>query len=257
MNMSVRGAVAATLLAGTALAATPAFADEADAPAEITISGNVALVSDYRFRGVSQTDGKMAIQGGITVTHESGLYISAWSSSISENSLAGYGSQELDLIAGWSGEVTSGVTVDAGLLYYVYPGGTSAFDTDFFEPYASVAGSFGPAKLKVGVSYAWKQSSLPSFTTGAKHDNLYLYSNLDVAIPNTPVTISGHIGYTDGVLAPSYYRTADKTGIDYSIGASATVYGPLSVGVSYIGVSGPSINNSTDDAVVGTLTASF
>ena len=110
--------------------------------------------------------------------------------------------------------------------------------------------------MKVGVSYAWKQNALPS-VAGTKHDNLYVYGNLDVAIPNTPVTVSGHIGYTDGVLAPCYYCTGDKTGIDYSVGASATVYGPLSVGVSYIGVSGPSINNYTDDAVVGTLTASF
>ncbi|SFG04820.1 conserved hypothetical protein [Novosphingobium sp. CF614] len=257
MLMSVRGAIAATLLAGTALAATPAFADEAEAPAEITVTGNVALTTDYRFRGVSQSGGKLAIQGGITVSHASGFYISTWSSSISENSLPGYGDQELDVFGGWTGEVSPGITVDAGLLYYVYPGGTSDFDTDFFEPYASVSGAVGPAKLKVGVAYGWKQTSLPAFETGAKHDNLYLYSNLDIAIPNTPITVSGHIGYTDGVLAPSYYSTGDKTGVDYSIGASATVYGPLSVGVSYIGVSGPSTNNYTDDAVVGTLTASF
>lgn len=257
MTMSVRGAIAATLLAGTALAATPAFADEADAPSAITVSGNVALTTDYRFRGVSQSDGKFAIQGGITVSHESGVYVSAWSSSISEDSLPGYGSQELDLIAGWTGEVASGLTVDAGLLYYVYPSGTTTFKTDFFEPYASVSGAVGPAKVKVGLAYAWEQKSLPTIVTGAKHDNLYVYGNVDVAIPNTPVTVSGHIGYTDGVLAPCYYCTGDETGVDYSIGASATVLGPLSVGVSYIGVSGPSVGDYTDDSVVGTLTATF
>ena len=120
MNMSVRGALAATLLAGTALAATPAFADEADAPAEITISGNVALTTDYRFRGVSLSGGDPAIQGGITVTHETGLYVGTWSSSIRGGDY--YGEQELDLFGGWSGEVTSGLTLDAGLLIYVYPG---------------------------------------------------------------------------------------------------------------------------------------
>ncbi|MFD2578275.1 TorF family putative porin [Novosphingobium colocasiae] len=246
MTISIRGAIAATLLAGSALAAAPAFADEAPA-SPVTITGNVSLVTDYRFRGISQSAGKMAVQGGITATHSSGFYVGTWSSSISEGSLPGYGSQELDLFAGWSGEVTPGVTLDAGLLYYVYPGGTDAFDTDFFEPWASIKGTVGPATIKVGANYAWKQSSLPNAFDGSKDDNLYVYGNVDIAIPSTPVTVSGHIGYTNGVLAPCYYCTGDKTGVDYSIGASATVFGPLSVGVSYIGVSGPSFNNYSDD----------
>ncbi|HKT85446.1 MAG TPA: TorF family putative porin [Novosphingobium sp.] len=246
MLTSVRGIFAATLFAGAALAATPAFADEADAPADITVTGNVSLVSDYRFRGVSQSNGDLALQGGITVTHASGFYAGGWSSSISDEQF-GIGDQELDLFGGWSGEVTSGLTLDAGLLYYVYPGAPKGVNSDFFEPYASVSGQVGPAKLKVGVAYAWDQAAL------ADQDNLYVYSNLDIAVPNTPVTLSGHVGYTDGFLAIS----ADGNTFDWSVGASATVFGPLSVGVSYIGVGGPSIDKRTDDAVVGTLTASF
>ncbi|WP_067737868.1 TorF family putative porin [Novosphingobium naphthalenivorans] len=257
MNMSVRGAIAATLLAGTALAATPAFADEADAPAEITISGNVALTTDYRFRGVSLSGGDPAIQGGITVTHETGLYVGTWSSSIRGGDY--YGEQELDLFGGWSGEVTPGLTLDAGLLIYVYPGNEprdlvtgDKIHANYWEPYASLSGDIGPVSAKIGVAYAWDQKSL------GNQDNLYLYSNLDVAVPNTPVTVSAHVGYTDGVLAPEYLNGLnDQTGWDWSIGASATVYGPLSVGVSYIGVTGPSVNGFTDDTVVGTLTASF
>lgn len=245
MTMSVRGAIAATLLAGTAFAATPAFADEAEAPSAITISGNVALTSDYRFRGISQADAKPAIQGGLTVTHESGFYASVWSSSIEFGGSNAAGSQEIDLIGGWSGEVTSGLTLDAGLLYYVYPGAN--FTSDFFEPYAAVSGSVGPAKLKVGVSYAWDQAAL------ADKDNLYVYSNLDVAIPSTPLTVSAHVGYTDGFLATS----ADRSTIDWSIGASTSLVGPLSLGVSYIGMGGPKVKDFTDDAVVATLTATF
>lgn len=246
MLTSVRGAFAATLLAGTALAATPAFADEAAAPAEITVSGNVALVSDYRFRGLSLSGGDMAIQGGITVTHQSGFYVGTWSSSI-DDADTGFGDQELDVFGGWSGEVTSGVTLDAGLLYYVYPGAVSGFNSDYFEPYASVSGEVGPAKLKVGVAYAWDQAAL------GDEDNLYVYSNVDVAIPNTPVTLSGHVGYVDGVQAIS----ADGNTFDWSVGASATVFGPLSVGVSYVGVGGPKVEDFSDDTVVATLTATF
>lgn len=254
MLLSVRGAIGATLLAGTALSAAPAFAQDAEAPKEITVTGSAAVTSDYRFRGVSQSGGDVAIQGGITVSHASGFYVGTWGSSIDLGSL--YGSTELDLFGGWTGALTSGLTTDVGVLYYAYPNGTGG-DSEFFEPYASVTGQVGPGKLKVGATYAWKQSALPNFAGNRKSDNLYLYGNLDVAIPSTPLTVSGHLGYTDGALAPSYYSTSDRTGLDWSIGASATVYGPLSLSVSYVGVTGPSVDGYTDDTVVATLTASF
>lgn len=246
MLTSVRGVLAATLLAGTALAATPAFADEADAPADITVSGNVALTSDYRFRGISQTDGNPAIQGGITVTHASGFYVGGWASSIEFGGTNVLGGQEIDAFGGWSGEVVPGLTVDAGLLYYIYPG-ANGFDSDYFEPYASVSGDLGPAKIKVGAAYAWEQNAL------GDEDNLYVYSNVDIGVPNTPLTVSGHIGYVDGVQAIS----ADGDTFDWSVGASASLFGPLSVSVSYVGMGGPSINDFSDDTVVATLTASF
>ena len=63
------------------MSSAPAFAQE-EAEGPVTVSGSVALVSDYRFRGVSQTDKGMAIQGGITATHESGAYVGAWGSNL-------------------------------------------------------------------------------------------------------------------------------------------------------------------------------
>lgn len=262
MLTSVRSLMAASMLAGCVLAATPAFADEAAAatspPPAFTVTGNVSLVTDYRFRGVSLSGGDPAIQGGITVTHESGFYVGAWSSSLAHTPV--YGDQELDLFGGWSGEVASGLTLDAGLLYYVYPSGHVG-DANYWEPYASISGSLGPAKLKVGVAYDWKQKGLLD-NAGNHDDNLYIYTNLDVGVPGTPLTVSGHLGYTDGVLSPCYYCTGtptfnDRTGWDWSLGASATVLGPISLGVSYVGVSGTSVDGYTDDTIVGTLTASF
>jgi uncharacterized protein (TIGR02001 family) len=263
MSTSIRGLFAATLLAGSALAATPALAqdDSTSAPKEITVTGSVALTSDYRFRGVSLSGGDPAIQGGITVSHKSGFYVGVWSSSLQDGDsvdLNGdgkfgtvYGEQELDAFGGWTGEVTSGLTLDVGLLEYIYPSGHEG-KANYFEPYASIAGTMGPAKVKVGVAYAWDQKSLGS------EDNLYVYGNVDIGIPHTPLTVSGHLGYTDGVLAPPFLAgTSDDSGFDYSIGASATIYGPLSLSVSYIGVDGPSIDSFTDDTVVATLTATF
>jgi uncharacterized protein (TIGR02001 family) len=256
MLTSIRSLLAATVLAGCALAATPALADDAPAAEstpEFTVTGNVAVVSDYRFRGVSQSAGDPAIQGGITLNHKSGLYVGTWSSSINFSNVAAdplFGNQELDIFGGWTGSVSSNLTLDAGLLYYAYPGGHVG-KAEFFEPYASLSTTLGPAKLKVGANYAWSQDAI------FNDDNLYVYTNVDIGIPNTPVTISGHLGYQDGPLAADFWSSPDETTWDYSIGASATILGPLSIGVAYIGNGSPSIDGLTDDTVVGTLSASF
>ncbi|HEX7710096.1 MAG TPA: TorF family putative porin [Sphingomonadaceae bacterium] len=256
MLTSVRSLLAATILAGCAFAATPALADDAapaDPTPEFTVTGNVALVTDYRFRGVSQSAGDPAIQGGLTLNHKSGLYVGAWSSSINFANVgadATFGNQELDLFGGWTGSLTNNLTLDAGLLYYAYPGGHVG-KAEFFEPYASLSTTVGPAKLKVGANYAWSQDAIYN------DDNLYLYTNVDIGIPNTPVTVSGHLGYQDGPLAADFWSSPDETTWDWSIGASATVLGHLSLGVAYVGNGSPAIDGLTDDAVVGTLSASF
>ncbi|MEQ8742098.1 TorF family putative porin [Parasphingorhabdus sp.] len=242
--------LSAILLASTA---APAFAqdEEAESTSSITISGNAAVASDYRFRGVSLSGGDIAIQGGIDISHESGFYIGTWGSSL-EGKINPYGGVELDVYGGWSGEVTSGVTVDVGLLYYLYPNGVKGVDLDYFEPYASVAATIGPVEATVGVAWAPKQDSL------GNDDNLYLYTDLSAGIPNTPITLNGHLGYTKGALAPPLLAgTGDDSGLDYSVGADWAITGNLTASIMYTGVEGPSINSFTDDAVVFTLGVSF
>lgn len=247
MQITVRGIIAVAALSG-AFVAVPAFAE--DAPAgDLTVTGTVALVSDYRFRGVSQTGGDPAIQGSINLNHSSGLYVGAWSSSISGGAV--YGSQELDLYAGITREIASGVTADAGLLYYAYPSGHVG-KAEFFEPYASVSTTYGPAKIKLGVNYAWDQAAI------GNDDNIYAYGNVDFGIPSTPLTLSAHAGYQDGNLSGPFLAGSTKRhGWDYSVGASATVLGKVTLGVSYVGIEGPVVNRLTDDQVVGTLSVAF
>jgi len=249
MLTSVRSLMAATVLAGAALAATPALAQEGES--EFTVSGNVALTSDYRFRGVSLSNGDMAIQGGIDLTHSTGLYFGTWASSIEDSPT--YGEMELDLYIGWSGDITSGLTLDTGLLYYAYPSKDSGGGaSDYFEPYISLSTQLGPVAATVGAAYAWKQKSL------GKDDNLYTYTDLEAGIPDTPITLNGHLGYTKGALAPRLLAGGTKdTGFDWSIGASITALGGLNFGVSYIGTSGPNVKNFTDNTVVATLSYSF
>lgn len=264
MLTSIRGLVAATLLAGCGLAATPAFADEADSPAEVTITGNVALVTDYRFRGLSQTSGDPAIQGSINFNHKSGFYVGMWSSSIDFSDTFPaldpiFGNQEIDVYAGWTGALGAGVTADVGLLYYVYPGGHVG-KANFFEPYASLSATMGPVTGKVGVAYAPSQASLDFNADGENDDNVYAYLDLSAGIPDTGLTLSAHAGYTSGALSPKFATGLTPNyagGWDYNIGASYNITKNLSVGVQYIGVDGNSIKNYSNDTVVGTLKFAF
>lgn len=233
--------------------ATPALADEA-APEAVKLSGNVALVSDYRFRGFSQSSEDPAIQGGLTATHESGLYAGVWASSISF-----YGNTEVDLFAGYSKEIAPGITADVGLLYYLYPqhkSVTGATNTDFFEPYVNLTAAVGPATLKVGANYSWKQSALLD-AAGNKADAFYIHAEPSIAIPNTPLGINGHIGYAKSDAFPG---GPDGSVVDYSIGATAT-YKMLTFGVSYVNTDiSKSLGKEAigaDGAAVFSLTAAF
>lgn len=266
MPTSFRGPKAAfpvsLLAAASALSLSPAHAQDGDADASsssVTVTGNVALVTDYRFRGVSLSGGDPAIQGGITATHDSGFYVGTWASSIDDGGSDFYGDMELDLFGGWSGSVAEGVGVDVGLLYYAYPTNASGNNAAFFEPYANLTGTIGPVSAKAGVNYAWSQDAL------LNEDNIYLHTELSVGIPNTPITLNGHLGYNSGALSADYVTGAstDKTSWDWSVGASATVLGNVSLGVSYIGVEAPALKAAglddgfTDDTVVGSITVSF
>lgn len=250
MLTSFRGLMAVSLAAAGLSIATPAMAQSDDgAPSEFSVSANTAITTDYRFRGVSLSGGDPAIQGGFDVGHESGFYIGTWASSIDGG--PSYGEVELDIYAGWSGSLSDAVSVDIGILYYLYPTEELGLDTDYIEPYASISTAFGPAEATFGIAYAPKQDSL------GNDDNLYVYTDLGVGIPDTPFTLTGHLGYTDGALAPPLLAgAADDTGLDWSIGASVTE-GNFEIGVAYIGVEGPSIDGFTDDALVGTISASF
>jgi len=99
------------ILAGTSVLAfstlvTAPQAQAADAPAAtpfITATTNINLVSDYRFRGIDQTWGKPAVQGGADLTLANGIYAGVWASNVSGNSYSG-GSLETDWYAGYNGK---------------------------------------------------------------------------------------------------------------------------------------------------------
>lgn len=264
MRTSLKALVAAMVL-GSAAGVTPARADEADPPKDFTLSGYVQGVTDYRFRGYSLSGGDPAVQGTINVNHKSGFYAGAWASSLDGNGpiLGFYGDMELDLYAGWTGSVTSGLTADVGVLRYVYPSNDGQGPADFWEPYASVSTTVGPVSAKLGMTYAPDQSAL------FDKDNLYVYTDLSAGIPDTPISVSGHLGYTDGILAPkllALQSLTDDSGFDYSAGVTWNVTDKLSVSATYYGSDANSSESAYDaglsgvvanDTVVGTLKLSF
>jgi len=230
---------AAILAAATA---APAFAQDTAPPEPITVSGSATVASDYRFRGVSQTDKNVAVQGGITIAHESGVYIGTWGSNLAGWGTFGGANLELDLIAGYK-HTFGTATVDAGVTWYTYPGGFD--ETDVVEFYGKVSGTAGPATLTAGVFYAPKQTSLSYATAaatplipgdGRKEDNIYLSGDAAAGVPDTPVTLKAHIGYSDGNpgLGPNGTSMA-PTGKywDWLLGADFA-YKNLTLGVAYV-----------------------
>ncbi len=133
------------------IGAFPAAASAQDAPkSDWSASANVGVVSEYRFRGISQTDRKPAIQGGFDLSHVSGLYLGNWNSNV-DSALYSGGNIEMDFYGGWKVPLGD-FTLDLGALYYWYPGSgnTSAYPgsvkVDNFELY--LGGSWGPFSLK-------------------------------------------------------------------------------------------------------------
>ena len=247
--MRLRMVTTALIVTLPLLAATPAAAE--DRAGGVSVNAGATLVSDYRFRGISQTDKRPAVQGSISVSHASGLYAGVWGSSIDDYVAAG-SDQEIDLTVGYKRSFGA-TTVDLGLLYYYYPGSGGA-NTDFAEAYASISQSFGGVTAKASAAYAPSQAAL---TVGVgDEDNLYLAADLSGALPGTPLSLSAHLGRSFG---PSYL-TIGKNYTDWSLGLSYAIKS-FTVGVSYVDADGtfitPSGRNASKAGAVASLGVSF
>jgi len=113
--------------AQTAAPVVPAAAAKTAEP-DYTVSYNLGVVSDYRFRGVSQTSMAPAVQGGADFAHKSGVYLGVWASNVKwvkEFNGATQGSAEVDVYAGFKTEVAKDVAIDLGAIAYKYPGNNS------------------------------------------------------------------------------------------------------------------------------------
>lgn len=220
------------------LAACAALAFETAARAEDAgggwkLSGDIGVVSDYQYRGYSLSGGDWAIQGDLTLTAHSGLYVTVWGSTIEEYGVGGDGDGaqvEFDASVGRSFSA-HGWDWDVALYYYGYPDGS---DVDYFEVPISAARTVGAFTTTLGVSYAPTQDNL------GDEDNLYLYIGGDYAPEHWPVSVNAQIGHEEGAFADGK--------LDWQLGVAKTL-GPVTVTLQYSDSDGPGSESSVTGGV--------
>ena len=162
------------------------------------VSGNVAIGSDYFFRGIDQAGGE-ALSGGFDVGFENGFYVGTWASSVDFS-----GGLELDYYAGYGGSISEDVSYDVGYLYYGYPQGPKT--EEFEEVYASI--SAGDATL--GFAYS------DDYYASTGHST-YVYFDYGVVLSEA-FSLGFHVGTMSAADAAN---EAD----DYSISLSTEAAG--------------------------------
>ena len=245
-------ALAISALAGGAMAqSAPAPAPE---PEKSPITANVTVVNDYRYRGISQSNFKPAIQGGFDYAHESGFYIGNWNSSISWISdyygPGGAGGAnvgvtapvEMDFYAGFKKElIAPGFASDLGVLQYYYPtsglpigNGSSFANPNTTEAYIAQNFTFGPVTGFVKVSYAMTTLFGNVNSRGSYYPDLTV--NYDTGVWG--VSLNGHVGYQYFAGNTTTAGLSNNTLLgytDWKAGLTKDFGGGLALAISYIG----------------------
>ena len=231
--------------------ALPGISMAEDAPAGPTLAYNIGVVSDYRYRGISQSRLKPAVQGGVDYGLPSGLYLGAWGSTIKWiKDAEGNAPIELDLYGGWKGEVAKNLTVDVGVLRYQYfsavTDGWTALgfsNPNTTEVYGALTSGASTAKVSASAGDLFGNRG----SSGSYY--IELATTLDIA---NGVTLTPHVGYQKVVKTPggsyndvSLTLAKDFSGIAVSLALVDTtanekfyVSGPATTPSKYLGRTG-------------------
>lgn len=218
--------------------------------AHAQLTGNLGLTSDYRFRGISQSQNAPAIQGGVDYAHESGLYIGNWNSSVSSQVYTNGSGVESDIYGGFKKDVYKGITVDLGTYNYFYPRANVAgtgrdFSTN--ELYAGVgydAKEFG--------AYTVKYNHALSDYFGVANSSGTQYFQADASVPVVDkLSFVAHAGRTDVTNSPQLNYNDFNAGLAYDLKGwvvSAKYYWNTSMASGFAAantVNGQGLTNST------------
>ncbi|HPE03314.1 MAG TPA: TorF family putative porin [Thauera sp.] len=228
----------ATALAALATIAAAGAAHAGDGP----FTANVGLVSDYAYRGSSQTDERPALQGGFDYAHDSGLYAGVWGSNVSwlsDSNPNVHNSLELDIYGGYKGTIGA-IGYDVGLLQYYYPGSyPKGFNSpDTLEGYIGLSWEF----LSFKYSYAFTDLFGYDRSDGSQ------YYDLGAAVDvGGGFTLAAHVGYSDIKGEDDY--------TDWKLGVTKE-FGGFNFGLHYVDTD---VNNAdlADERVILSIAKSF
>jgi uncharacterized protein (TIGR02001 family) len=201
------------LAAAVVVATLPSISRADDNP----LSFNVSLTTDYRYRGISQSRLKPALQGGADYAFPNGFYIGTWASTIrwikDAGTIGGFNAGsaniEWDLYGGYKGEIQKDFGYDVGILGYVYPGNKLSPKAETTELYGAL--TYGPATLK----YSHSVSNLFGFVDSKNSGYLDLSATFDVS----GFSVTPHLGYQ------KVAKNSDFSYTDYALTVSKEVAG--------------------------------
>jgi uncharacterized protein (TIGR02001 family) len=218
-------------------------------------SANVALTSEYLFRGLSQTDDAPAIQGGfdykIEVARRTDFYLGVWGTNVDFNEGSGVDGAtiETDLYGGVKGDIArTGVSWDIGFIYYAYPGAGNNLDYDYWEIKGAVSYDFGIAKVTGSLNY-----SADHFANSGEA----VYTKLAADMPIDAfkgLSLTGHVAQRT-IEKNGAFGTADY--VEWNLGATYKIPGVFDVSVTYSDTDIAPDVEGKDETVLVTISRRF
>jgi uncharacterized protein (TIGR02001 family) len=224
----MRKSLIAAAIAGTVALPSAVMAQAAAPASPHTFTPNVGIVSDYLFRGVSQTRGGAALQGGVDYSHSSGLYAGVWASTITwVKDAYGSGTTEIDYYGGYKNSFgSSDFTYDIGAIAYTYPGKSNAIPGTNVNPNTNeIYGALG---------YKWVTMKYSRVVSDGFIGWLGNNGNTSTAVPTTSNStraydlgngwgLSGHYGHQKVKNVNATAATASPSYNDWNIGVTKDV----------------------------------
>lgn len=225
MKTTILGLAVASMFATSGVAS----ASEVHEPMFVT-DGHFAMVSDYRKKGISQSNENAAVQGNFKITHDTGIYLDNWGSSTA----MGANGVELQHSVGWSTSIAH-LDVDGGMRFYNFDGTDIGADGNYNEFY----GSIGVWGVEVGADWT------SNYKDG---DTNVFYLGADAGWELGRLGVAGHIGrsFSDmGVIV-----TGVDEVLDYSLEGSVRIHDSLHATVAWVGTDLDDATTGVDDSVV-------
>lgn len=211
-------------------------------------TGNVSLTTDYRYRGISQTRLKPALQGGVDyVNNPSGIYLGAWASTIKwVKDGGGDGQIEIDLYGGKRGELTKDINYDVGAIAYIYPSSALTPNPNTVELYGQL--SYGPAYIK----YSHGVSNLFGFADTKNSGYLDVGANIDAG---SGYTINLHLGRQTVKNLGAASFTDYKVGVTKDFGICTVAFAVIGADTKFY--TGPNSKNLGKTSAVLSVSKTF